>query len=122
MKKFNKIAQIAVTAAVVLMPLLAFAQLPVPTNPVAAAQGLTLTEIEQRIVDIAQFLIVISVIVAVIFIIWGGIKYVMAGDDSSAAGSAKTIIFNGIIGALVILAVGIIMQTLANVVARTFFT
>jgi len=122
MKKFNKIAQISIASAVILMPLLALAQLPVPTNPVAAAQGLTLSEIEQRIVDIAQFLIVISVIVAVIFIIWGGIKYVMAGDDAAKAGSAKATILNGVIGALVILAVGIIMQTLANLVARTFFT
>ena len=122
MKKFNKIAQIAVTSAVILMPVLAMAQLPIPTNPVGTATGLTLSEIEQRIVDIAQFFIVISVIVAVIFIIWGGIKYVMAGDDAAKAGSAKTTILNGIIGALVILAVGIIMQTLANVVARTFFS
>ena len=89
---------------------------------VAIGTGLTLTEIEQRITDIAQFLIVISVIIAVIFIIWGGIRYVMAGDDTAKAGSAKATILNGIIGALVILAVGIIMQTLANVVARTFFT
>ena len=122
MKKFNKIAQIALTSAVILAPMLAFAQLPIPTNPVATSTGLTLGEIETRIVDIAQFLIVISVIVAVIFIIWGGIKYVMAGDDAAKAGSAKTTILNGVIGALVILAVGIIMQTLANVVARTFFS
>ena len=122
MKKFNKIAQISIASVAIMMPLLAFAQLlPVPTNPVAQAQGLTLTDIEARITDIAQFLIVISVIVAVIFIIWGGIRFVTAGDDSSKAGSAKTIILNGVIGALVILAVGIIMQTLANVVARTFF-
>ncbi len=120
--KLNKIAQISLTTAVILMPFLAMAQLPVPTNPVASSQGLTLTEVEQRIVDVAQFLIAIAVIVAVIFIVWGGIRYVMAGDDSSKAGSAKSTIVNGIIGALIILAVGIIMQTLANLVARTFFT
>ena len=120
MIKFKKVAQISIASAVILMPLFALA-LPIPTNPVGGA-GLTLSEIEQRITDIAQFLIVISVIVAVIFIIWGGIKYVMAGDDVTKAGNAKTTILNGVIGALVILAVGIIMQTLANVVARTFFT
>ena len=122
MKKFTKIAQISVASAAILMPFLALAQLPIPTNPVSAASGLTLSEIETRITDVAQFLIVVSVIIAVIFIIWGGIRYVSAGDDSSASGSAKSIIFNGVIGALVILAVGIIMETLANVVARTFFT
>ena len=122
MKKFNKIAQIALTTAVILAPVLAFAQLPIPQNPVAQAQGLSLGEVEQRIVDVAQFLIAIAVIIAVIFIIWGGIRYVMAGDDSSKSGSAKTTILNGVIGALVILAVGVIMQTLANLVARTFFS
>ena len=121
MIKFNRVAQVSIASAMILLPLFAMA-LPIPTNPVPGASGLTLTEIEQRITDIAQFMIVISVIVAVIFIIWGGIKYVMAGDDAAKAGSAKSTILNGVIGALVILAVGIIMQTLANVVARTFFT
>ncbi len=122
MKKFNKIAQISIASAVILMPLLALAQLPIPTNPVAAAQGLTLSEVQNDIITIAQFLMAISVIIAVIFIIWGGIRYVMAGDDSAKASSAKSTILNGVIGALIILAVGIIMQTLANLVARTFFT
>ena len=48
--------------------------------------------------------------------------YMMAGDDTAKSGAAKTRIFNGIIGALVVLAVGLILQTLAAVVNfSTFF-
>ena len=122
MIKLKKIAQISIATAAILMPVLALAQLPLPANPVAASTGLSLLEIEADINRIALFLITISVVVAVIFIIWGGIKYAMAGEDATKATSAKATIMNGVIGALVIMAVGVIMQTLSDVIARTFFT
>ena len=45
----------------------------------------------------------------------------MAGDDTAKSGAAKTRIVNGIIGALVVLAVGLILQTLASLVNWTVF-
>ena len=117
----TKFAKISVATAVALMPFMVLAQLPLPTNPVAGATGLTLDEIRTLIESVARFVILISVVVAVIFIVWGGIKYAMAGEDSAKASAAKTTMLNGIIGALIMLAVGVIMQTLANVVARMFF-
>ena len=128
MIKFKKIAQISIVTAAILMPVLALAQytpIPLPTNPLndptAPTTGLTLVEIEQNINRIAFFLITVSVVIAVIFIIWGGIRFASAGDDTAKAESGKTIIKNGIIGALVIMAVGVIMQTLSEIIARNFF-
>jgi hypothetical protein len=66
-------------------------------------------------------MILISVIIAVIFIVWGGMMYMMAGDDAAKSGAAKSRIVNGIIGALVVLAVGLILQTLASIVNWTAF-
>ena len=81
----------------------------------------TLGEVENVIRGIARFLVVITVIIAVIFIVWGGVMWMAARGDDEMAGRAKKTIINGIIGALVVLGVGVILQTLAAIVTRTFF-
>jgi hypothetical protein len=120
MIKFKTVAKVAIGAAMVLMPALALAQLPTPTSPYAG-QPITLVDVQGIIETIARFLILISVVIAVIFIVWGGMMYMMAGDDAAKSGAAKTRIVNGIIGALVVLAVGLILQTLASLVNWTVF-
>lgn len=107
------------SVAVFLAPLLVFA-LPTPV-PVVTGTAVTLDEIEDLINGIARFLIVISIVVATIFIVYGGIRWIAAQGNEEAVGKAKQIVWQGILGALVILAVGVILQTLAGVVTRTFF-
>ena len=106
-------------AMALLMPVLVFA-LVTPTPPVGGLP-ITLDDIETRIEQVAASLVVFSVVLAVIFIIWGGIAFMTAGGDETKAGAAKTRIWNGVIGAAVVLAVGVILQTLASVITRTFF-
>lgn len=125
MSKTNKIIRVETLYVIMvvfalLIPVLVLA-LPVPTSPVGGSP-ITLSEIEARIRQIAQFIIVVSVILAVIFIIWGGITYMTAGGDETKAGAAKTRIWNGVIGAAVVLAVGVILQTLAALITRSFFS
>ena len=121
MTKFQKIAKAGVITAIALMPVLVLAQgIPTPTSPYAG-QPVTLSDIQDLIETVARFLILISVVVAVIFIVWGGMMYMMAGDDATKSGAAKSRIVNGIIGALVVLAVGLILQTLASLVNWTVF-
>lgn len=122
MTKFHKIAKAGIIAAMALTPVLTLAtsHLPLPTSPYAG-QPVTLQDIRGLIETVARFLILISVVIAVIFIVWGGMMYMMAGDDTAKSGAAKTRIVNGIIGALVVLAVGLILQTLATVVNWTVF-
>ena len=120
MTKFHKVARAGIITAMALMPALVLAQLPTPTSPYAGAP-ITLTDVQGLIETVARFLILTSVVVAVIFIVWGGIAYMSAGDDTSKSGAAKSRIVNGIIGALVVLAVGLILQTLASLVNWTVF-
>ena len=120
MIKFKTVAKVGMATAMALLPALVFAQLPTPTSPYTV-QPVTLVDIQGIIETIARFLILVSVVVAVIFIVWGGMMYMMAGDDAAKAGAAKTRIVNGIIGALVVLAVGLILQTLASLVNWTVF-
>ena len=120
MTNFKTVAKVSIATAIALMPALVLAQLPSPTSPFTGAP-ITLTDVQGIIETIARFLILISVVIAVIFIVWGGISYMSAGDDASRAGAAKSRIVNGIIGALVVLAVGLILQTLASLVNWTAF-
>ena len=121
MNRVQKIAYVSLVAMVLLMPVLVFAALQNPVPPLTGNTAVTLTEIQYRITQIAQFLIIVGVILAIIFIIWGGITYMFAGGDAEKATVAKDRIKNGIIGAGVVLAVGVILQTLAGLIARTFF-
>jgi hypothetical protein len=116
----KKTILIVLTIAVLLMPVLVLAALNTPVPPVTG-DALTLTNIETYIRRVAQFLIIVSVIIAVIFIIWGGVMYMAARGNEEQATKAKTTIFNGIIGAAVVLGVGVILQTLAGLITRSFF-
>lgn len=121
MNKIRKISKWAVPIALTALPFLVLAVvIPNPTNPIGGG-AVTLTEIEDIIRGIARFLIIVSIVIAVIFIVLGGIMYMAARGNEEAVGKAQTTIKNGIIGAVVVLAVGVILQTLAGIVSRSFF-
>jgi len=120
-KQIIKIAGITLAIAALLAPaLVSAAVLPNPTPPLPGG-GVTLSEIEALIQRIAEFLIIFGVIIAVIFIIWGGIMWMYAGGDEDAAGKAKDRIWNGVYGAAIVLGVGVILQTLSRLITRSFF-
>jgi hypothetical protein len=117
MKKF---VYVSLMALAVLMPVLVLAQL---TDPIIPSSGPipTLDRVEVLLRRIGTFLIMIAIVIAVIVLVWGGITYMTAGGDEAKATAAKTRIWNGIIGAAVVLAVGLILQTLASILTQTFF-
>ena len=117
MKKF---IYVGIMIMALMMPVLVLA-LNTPVPPVGGT-GVTLSEIEGRIRQVAQFVIIVSVILAVIFIIWGGVAYMTAGGDETKTAAATGRIWNGVIGAAVVLAVGVILQTLAGLITRNFFS
>lgn len=116
MKKYLAISALAM---LLLLPVVVLAQLPVPTVP--TVPGTTLAEVENLIRRVAQFFMVIGVVLALIYIIYGGIVWMNAGSDDTKVKNAKTRMRQGAYGAFVVLAVGLILQTLAGVVTRVFF-
>ena len=116
MKKYLAVSGVAF---LVLLPLAVLAQLPTATVPVVP--GTDLTEVENLIRRVAQFFMVIGVVLALIYIIYGGIVWMNAGSDPTKITNATTRMKQGAWGALIVLAVGLILQTLAKVVTRTFF-
>ena len=115
MKKLAKVLYIFSAVLMLLMPVLVFAQIGDPIVP-PSGPTLTLARIEELMRRVGTWLIMIAIIIAVIMIVWGGISYMVTGSDD-----AKKRIFNGIIGAAVVLAVGLILRTLASVLTQTFF-
>lgn len=87
------------------------------TPPLPSGTPVVTGDIVTLLGQVARFLIIISTIIAVIFIVWGGITWMTAGADAEKQKSAKGIIKNGIIGAVIVLAVGVIMQTIAKFVS-----
>lgn len=122
MTKLQKGLYISVVATVLLLPVLVLAELPAPTVPGSiGGTAIKLQEVQDKITEIARFLIIVAIVLAVIFIVWGGVAYMMAGGNEEKATAATTRIKNGIIGAAVVLGVGVILQTLAGLITRSFF-
>ena len=86
-----------------------------------AGQPVTFDELDYLIGRIASFMVVTSVLLAIIYIIWGGITYMAAGADTAKVDEAKIRIKNGIIGTAVVMGVGVIINTVAGIVSRDFF-
>jgi hypothetical protein len=96
----------------------AFAQqgfVPPEGNPIV------LSDIEQIIIRIANFMIFASGFLMVIFIIWAGIAWMSSGSDTAKAENARRRLTQGVIGAVIVLGVGVILNTGARVVSLDFF-
>ena len=109
---------------VFLFPVRAFAlNVPSPSggSGLPTGQPITLDVLDYIIFRVSTFFISISAVLAVIFIIWAGVTYMYAGDDSTKVTSAQNRLKSGIIGAAIILGVGVIIQTVASVVTLDFF-
>ncbi|MBI4158304.1 MAG: hypothetical protein HY505_01630 [Candidatus Yanofskybacteria bacterium] len=86
-----------------------------------SGQPITLDTLDYIIFRVSTFFISISAVLAMIFIIWAGVTYMYAGDDSTKITAAQGRLKSGIIGAAIILGVGVIIQTIASVVTLDFF-
>lgn len=115
MINFLKIVQIGLQA-----PQQQLQPIIIPTPPVGG-QGLTLAEIGTLIARVGSFFTTIGVLFAIIAVVVSGIMYMRAGSDTTKITNAKTWFRNALIGALIVLGVGVIINTIANVVTREFF-
>ena len=96
------------------------AQIIIPTPPVPG-QGLTLAELSVLIAKVGSFLTTIGALLAFIAVIVSGIMYMRAGAEPTKISNAKTWFKNILIGALIVLGVGLIINTIANIISRAFF-
>lgn len=109
---------LALSLVLFLAPIFVFT---VTAQDLPPGEPVTLTRLEQLIDTIARFLIRVSMVIAVITFIWAGILWTTAGD-SERKNTAKAWLRNGVIGSLVILGVGVILQTGFALVTGDFFS
>ena len=112
----KKMTLIRIVSGVVWLGIAVGAQAQVPTGT-----PITLGEIGNLIQLIANFLIGLSLVVAVIAIAWAGISYMAAGEDTTKVGAARQKLVSALIGALIVMGIGVILSTLSGLVTRCFF-
>ena len=67
------------------------------------------------IVKVINFLLAVAFIIAVLFLIIGGFRYIISGGNAEAAEAGKNTIFNALIGIAII----ILAYVIVSVVTRT---
>lgn len=96
------------------------AQIVIPRPPLTG-QGLTLAELGSIIAIVGSFLTNVGVIIGIIAIVWSGLMYMNAGSDTTKISKAQAWFKNALLGSLIVLGVGVLINTIANIVSREFF-
>ena len=90
-------------------------------QPSVGGRGLTLAELGFLISTVGSFLTAVGFGIAIIAVIVSGLMYMYAGSSLEAVKKAQAWFKNAVIGALIVLGFGVILNTIANVVSRQFF-
>lgn len=116
MKKLSKsqvvqIGAVVATSALALAPV-AFAQFGIPS---AGGTGLPNdTSVSGFILKIINIALAVAGLIAVLFLIIGGFRYITSAGNEETAESAKKIITNAIIGIVVIILSFVIVRVISN--------
>lgn len=116
---FTTVVQAIATLGIALMPFLAVApqvghaaaidsfvdQCPEETGVRCNEQGLG-----EIFVTVINWALAIAFILAVIFLIYGGFRYILAGGNEESAKAGRTAIFNALIGVVIIVLSYVIVQ------------
>jgi len=98
----KKLTYIAILLALVIVPAVALAQSIVPPDVFGLPGDKSSTITGEISLYIRYFLTIVGLI-AVVYLIYGGFRYIMSAGDSEAAEGAKNTIVNAIIGLVVII-------------------
>jgi hypothetical protein len=110
--KTANIISIFVIAAVMVMPFVASAQWVTPSaGNTGVPNQSSFSEIATRIIEI---LLAVAGLVAVVFLIVGGFRYITAGGNEETAESAKKTILNAIIGIVIVILAFVIVRVISN--------
>lgn len=83
---------------------------------------ITFNEVQNVLIQIANWLMSIGVVIAVIFLAWGAIKWMTAGGNQERVDNARVTVRNSIIGVIILYGIGVILRTAESLIYRTFFT
>jgi uncharacterized membrane protein len=98
-----------------ILPDLAYAQVPNVPAPSGAVRPGGETGIRTVFSQVARILAIFATGILVITIIWGALSYMLAGGDPEKAKSARTVLINGVIGALILFGIAFIIGLIFDV-------
>lgn len=115
MQKLVKYSAVIATVAAVLVPTMALA-LVQPTVPIGnPGQVVTGSSLANLLNTIVQYLLTISTVVAVGFIVYGALLYMgIRGEDGKK--NAGGILKNALIGVAIVFGVGLLLNTIARLI------
>lgn len=118
--KIANVLSVLVIAVLLVMPLLTSAQYTNPaapgTEPAGVLQGTD--KISTLIIQIISILLAVAGLIAVIFLIVGGFRYITAGGNEESSEAAKKTITNAIIGIVIIILAFVIVRVIANALIK----
>jgi heme/copper-type cytochrome/quinol oxidase subunit 2 len=114
----KKLSTIVLAVALFALPLVGLAA---TVNPVTAPAGGPAASTANSVGDLIVFIINIALgivgLIAVLFLIIGGFRYVTSAGNEEAAGQAKKMITNAIIGIVIIILAFVIVRVVVNALA-----
>ena len=99
--------------AVALLPAVAFAQIFNPVNPFGGGPVLTGSSVLVVVRQVVNWIMTVSVLFGVVYFVYGGIRYAMNQPEDGGK-----IMKNAAIGIAAVLAVGLIVNSIAALVER----
>ena len=90
-----------------------------PTDPTGVSNHFGSGGVEGLIIFIIDLLLAFAAILAVLFIIIGGYKYIFSGVSEKSAESGKKTLINAIIGLVIIILSYAIITVLANTISNS---
>lgn len=100
----------------------AFAQAPTIKINAPTAVGTVNGDINQVIAFVINAIIVIAIILALIFLLWGGIRWVMSGGDKGKVDTARGTIVAAIVGLIIVILAYVIINAVLRILTGTDLT
>ena len=124
---FLKVGEVILALALVLTPTaFALADLTnLPSTPGCSSFGGALrcdasnTSVNDIIVKVLNILLGVAFLVAVLFLVIGGFRYITSAGNEEVAGKGRATIINALIGIVVIILSYVIVQVVARTVTNT---
>lgn len=114
MKKIIATTTGLLTPLMIALPVFAQAIDTCPEGQFAPLCKVNASQFPQLITNIITLLFVIAVIVAIFFLVWGGIKWIMSAGDKAKIESARNTIIGGIVGLILVFLAYFIVQLVAG--------
>jgi len=112
MRIIKKTYSSLIVAGLSAIPFIAFAE----TRPTGARSAEQIADFLRN--DLANWLYIVGLAIAVIVVVIGGIQYMTAGGNEETQTKAKKTIISGLIGAGIVLLAGVIVATVAGFISK----